>query len=152
LSTGPTLAGVPHASVALAGDALAKLDEAIVAARDDAAPPGAYSGLWEARGALVAVLEAAARGAHSAPRRPRCAGASGPYCKPLADRLEMVNARAKGLSEFELTTLATGESRVVGVVFKRYASDRGLLLNFCPWCGAHITPADVAVGSGEPPR
>lgn len=71
--------------------------------------------------------------------RKRCAETPGDYCAALTDRLEAdANARRKGLVLMVLTNFTTGSSRVVGVSFKTGAKDGGLLLNFCPFCGARI--------------
>lgn len=73
----------------------------------------------------------------------KCAGPDGPWCPSLDGRLQDVNARTRGLAALELTTFSTGAKRVVGVYYRTGAKDPGLLLNFCPWCGADIQPREA---------
>jgi len=44
------------------------------------------------------------------------------------------NEHGKGLSVLHTMNLGTGEERMLGVVYKTSANDKGLLLNVCPWC------------------
>ncbi len=64
------------------------------------------------------------------------------FCPFLEARLNLdVNARAKGLTVIELTNMKAWARRVVGVAYKKSASDAGLMLSYCPWCGCNlITP------------
>lgn len=59
------------------------------------------------------------------------------WCSSMSARLQEANYRGKGLATCVVTTLPR-TSRVVGVAYKRDADDSGLMLNFCPWCGARI--------------
>lgn len=60
------------------------------------------------------------------------------WCRAMDERLQEGNARAKGLAPLVLLNMNTGKSREAGVVYKKSAGDRGLLLNNCPWCGEPI--------------
>lgn len=61
------------------------------------------------------------------------------WCRRLDERLEPeANANRKGLVLFVLFDINTGENEVVAAVFKTSGKDRGLILNFCPWCGEKI--------------
>jgi hypothetical protein len=52
----------------------------------------------------------------------------------------MTEANRAGINPVVVTNLA-GKSRMVAVAFKRTARDRGLCLNFCPFCGVKIAPS-----------
>ena len=60
------------------------------------------------------------------------------FCDALWDRLDDDNSRRKGMSALVLMNMKTGEDRTAGVVWRKDSKDRGLLLNFCPWCGEGI--------------
>ena len=49
---------------------------------------------------------------------------------------------AMGLRELVLTSIKTGRQRVAGVYHKARTKDRGLMLNYCPFCGADIRYVD----------
>ena len=74
--------------------------------------------------------------------RAKCEGREGPYCSLLSERLHEPNARKAGLSVLRVTSTRTGKSRNIGVCFRTKASDRGMMLNLCPWCGADIKPRE----------
>jgi hypothetical protein len=69
------------------------------------------------------------------------------WCSALDESLEPEeNARAKGLATFVTTNFGTSPRKrtLYGITFKKAASDRGMILNYCPWCGvkfASIVPA-----------
>lgn len=44
----------------------------------------------------------------------------------------------KGINLVEVTDIKTGKKRFVGVAFKKTEKDRGVMLNFCPSCGANF--------------
>lgn len=82
-------------------------------------------------------------------KRTRCAGPDGPYCGLLDQRLEaFANASRKGLVlvQFSRFTDDGVTTRNVGIAHKEGPRDGGLMLNFCPWCGADIRPKEA------PPR
>lgn len=60
------------------------------------------------------------------------------FCDALDDRLNDDNSSRKGMSALILLNTNTGTSRTAGVVWKKDSKDRGLLFNFCPWCGTGI--------------
>lgn len=77
-------------------------------------------------------------------KKRRCKGASGPWCWMMAWRLNEANSRRAGLTPLVVTNQLL-EHRTVAVVHKMSRVDNGLVLNFCPWCGADIkfqTPKD----------
>lgn len=81
----------------------------------------------------------------------KCAGPRGPFCVDLEERLEEPNAAAKGLVPLRWRARADGAVHVEGVAFKRDRKDRGLMLLFCPFCGAAIERPD-AVAAGAAPN
>lgn len=71
-------------------------------------------------------------------RRPGACRPEG-FCTAMASAMnDVANARAKGLSTVVVMNINTGEERLIGVAYKAKASDRGIMLNHCPWCGAAI--------------
>lgn len=70
-----------------------------------------------------------------------CDPSSRRLCKTLHDRTHaMANARRAGIHVLQLMNMETGTFRTLGPVFRTSAKDRGLVLNFCPWCGADWRP------------
>ena len=61
------------------------------------------------------------------------------FCNGMDSMLNPeTNAHMKGLTTILVAKLETGESRIIGVAYKKSASDKGLMLNNCPWCAAPI--------------
>lgn len=58
------------------------------------------------------------------------------YCVYLLDRLG--SPFIKGFSATQVINLKTSKTRSIGIKYKTSAKDRGLMLNFCPWCGGDI--------------
>lgn len=56
-------------------------------------------------------------------------------CDALESRLNAPYTRSKGLRAVHSVNLATNKTKLVGVAYHTSASDRGLMLNTCPWCG-----------------
>jgi hypothetical protein len=52
--------------------------------------------------------------------------------------VQLADGRYKGLQHFLLFNIKTGKSRYAGIVYRKKANDKGIMLNFCPWCGAEI--------------
>lgn len=50
------------------------------------------------------------------------------------ERATFGNQGCKGLSVANTLNLQSGNFRMLGVVYKSSAKDKGLLLNVCPWC------------------
>lgn len=53
-------------------------------------------------------------------------------CASMSSRLQ--DGHVKGLVAVETVNLITGKTRLLGVAYKSSATDKGLLLNACPWC------------------
>lgn len=69
----------------------------------------------------------------------RCSKRKRTFCRRLDQMLAPeANVKQKGLSVMVVTKWQTSESRAVGVVYRTGAKDRGLMVNFCPWCGASL--------------
>ena len=73
-----------------------------------------------------------------------CAGPSGPWCKTMSWRLdqEATTRGRQALAELILTSAHTGTERLAGVFHKAWVRDRGVMLNYCPFCGTRIAPYD----------
>ena len=61
----------------------------------------------------------------------------------MGKRIGGTNGHVKGLSVLNLMNFATGEEAVGGIIYSTGRGDRGVLLNFCPWCGARIGYSDL---------
>jgi hypothetical protein len=60
------------------------------------------------------------------------------WCSPLDTMATDLNERrGGGLCEAVMLNFKD-EGRVYKMMYRRSAKDRGLFLNFCPWCGANI--------------
>ena len=56
-------------------------------------------------------------------------------CNTMKSRLNDPYSRTKGMRAVHTINLDTGKTRLLGVSYHTSASDKGLLLNNCPWCG-----------------
>ena len=68
------------------------------------------------------------------------------WCPGMAGVIQHESSR-KGivaLMTFNLTAGYTGEL----IVYKKSATDRGLILNLCPWCGANLEK-DMPLSKGK---
>lgn len=61
-------------------------------------------------------------------------------CPTMMDHADRAPSHKKGLSYVVVADIATLEYATYGIVYKKTANDRGLMLNYCPWCGADISP------------
>jgi hypothetical protein len=60
-------------------------------------------------------------------------------CTSLDSKLpELANAHNKGFTQVTTFHMKTGVYRNIGVAYKKSGSDRGSMINFCPWCGKNI--------------
>lgn len=63
------------------------------------------------------------------------------FCKSLNRVMnDEPNSRAKGFSLLQMIKMSTGKMSWPAVVYKMNAKDRGVCLNFCPFCGADLQP------------
>lgn len=56
------------------------------------------------------------------------------YCDSITER-SSGTAHKKGLSILNILHIPSGKIRVRIAMYKVSSTDRGLVLNFCPWCG-----------------
>jgi hypothetical protein len=68
----------------------------------------------------------------------QCSAAS--WCTGMGIALAEVpdNGESKGLSVSRGWLGSETAPRLIGVTYRRRPRDQGLILNFCPWCGARI--------------
>lgn len=59
-------------------------------------------------------------------------------CKTLSDRLEVSGHSGKGFQAVEVVNFRTGQTQIIGIQYKTHYKDRGIMLNYCPWCGKNI--------------
>lgn len=64
--------------------------------------------------------------------------ANGRFCDILSQRCEIAGHSGKGLVYLATYNIKTEKERVVGVYYKKSSTDRGLMLNYCPFCGEKI--------------
>lgn len=58
------------------------------------------------------------------------------FCSALGERLE--DGHKKGINSMAVMNLMTGDECPSLIVYKTSSHDRGLVLNFCPWCGKKL--------------
>ena len=61
-------------------------------------------------------------------------------CGALLERLEADNHRGKGLAPCRLSHMISFKTSYAGIVYKMRATDKGLFLNYCPFCGGDLKP------------
>lgn len=67
------------------------------------------------------------------------------WCEAMMDRLNPdANSHAKGLTTIILTSRTKGTSRLAGVAYRMGPKDKGLMLNYCPWCREPIEEDSIA--------
>ncbi len=59
-------------------------------------------------------------------------------CKTLDSKLNDYDSRGKGLNFMVLKDMETFERTRDLICYRMKAKDKGLILNFCPWCGEQI--------------
>ena len=57
------------------------------------------------------------------------------WCSTMSER---ISDKRHGFENVNLLNLKTGIMRNIGLRYRLSGKDRGLMLNFCPWCGADI--------------
>jgi len=72
------------------------------------------------------------------------------FCPTLEDLAQPCgNGSPKGLSFYAVFDMAMLDreqvsleeaTSVIGVVYREKAGDRGVMLNYCPWCGQRLLP------------
>ena len=60
------------------------------------------------------------------------------FCSSLVKRLQEPNARKKGLVPIQVMNMKTTEMSIIGVAYKMDARDKGVMINYCPWCGEKV--------------
>lgn len=67
------------------------------------------------------------------------------YCNAMQRHAEpgAMKGLPAGIRIAQFFDLRTGAQTRVEVIFKKTRTDRGIILNFCPWCGVKITSADI---------
>lgn len=59
-------------------------------------------------------------------------------CPALDSRIEGANFEtSKGFCTIHLVNTTTGTTRFFGVAYKERKADKGVMLNYCPFCGQH---------------
>lgn len=57
------------------------------------------------------------------------------WCSPMGERISDTKT---GFNTVTTINLRSGKTRLIGIVYRRNAKDRGLMLNVCPWCGSDL--------------
>lgn len=62
------------------------------------------------------------------------------FCNTLRERLKSCNDTGYGMFELQVLDLFEKEAscRTIGVNYKLTAKDRGVMFNYCPYCGEKI--------------
>jgi hypothetical protein len=58
------------------------------------------------------------------------------WCAAMAER---ITDERRGFNTVNVVNLQTGTLRLIGIRYCLSAKDRGVMLNFCPWCGTDIS-------------
>jgi exosome complex RNA-binding protein Csl4 len=58
------------------------------------------------------------------------------FCQSLSDRLG--DGHSKGLNYLDILNFRTGEHLDPIISYKVAANDKGVVINFCPFCGSEI--------------
>lgn len=59
-------------------------------------------------------------------------------CKALESLVEGANFEtSKGFCTVHVVNIATNKTRLFGVGYKTRKTDKGVMLNYCPFCGQH---------------
>jgi len=70
------------------------------------------------------------------------------WCNAMNKYLEPeANIGKKGLIQVNVTNFKTHKTRCIGVAYKN--NDRGLMLNYCPWCKSNILNEMSKSGGGK---
>ena len=75
-----------------------------------------------------------------------CSGARGPYCTGLRDRFREYMHEGSGLGvtrEIVWGSDSTFPNGTVWFVLKGRPKDKGMVMNFCPFCGTRISPVST---------
>jgi hypothetical protein len=59
-------------------------------------------------------------------------------CETLTETFTQPNR--KGINLVRSFNFKTGRIRFIGVAFKKTERDKGMFMNFCPFCGGKIAP------------
>lgn len=62
------------------------------------------------------------------------------FCETMTRAIDNTNGKGGGLEAFEVVNMRTLKTRLVGIRYRTCKSDRGVLINFCPWCGTDMRP------------
>lgn len=68
----------------------------------------------------------------------RCDLRQGVFCAGMESRIQPVNDPSPGLSRVEAVDTETHQIVLQAVRFKAARADKGILLNYCPWCAARV--------------
>ena len=64
------------------------------------------------------------------------------FCETLSARVREAGSNSKGFVAMQTLNLSSKvgspQIKTIGVMYKTSKSDRGLMLNECPWCGEKI--------------
>lgn len=60
------------------------------------------------------------------------------FCDRLDERLNPEANHGKGLTQVTVFYMESGKAEKKGVMYKTKASDQGLMVHFCPWCGVNL--------------
>ena len=68
----------------------------------------------------------------------KCSKENG-FCKALSERIQGTSSeRKKGILFLQVLDTKDNRIKVDGALYKNDSKDRGLMFNYCPWCGEKI--------------
>jgi len=72
------------------------------------------------------------------------------WCEGMNENLDqLANAHKRGLTTIVLMNRKTGKDRLAGVAYRKGPNDKGLMLNYCPWCGEPIEQDAIAENAAQ---
>lgn len=60
------------------------------------------------------------------------------WCRAMEERIKGPSDIGGGIYTVEVVNPKERTTEVIGACYKTRTTDRGLMLNFCPWCGERI--------------
>lgn len=60
------------------------------------------------------------------------------FKSPCPELARQIDDNTRGFDSVTAINMKAGTSRFIGYRYKQRAKDKGVMLNFCPWCGASL--------------
>lgn len=64
------------------------------------------------------------------------------WCKAMGVRIKGSADSGGGIYTVEILNMEKGVNEVIGACYKTRRGDKGVIFNYCPWCGEKIFDAE----------